>query len=413
MNREGYVVFAGQLMSVLGLLLSIKVLTGVLDPSVYGLLSLLLTFVVLSGQMIFGPLGAGLQRFYSKAKKANEESAFFKECFALCVWACFFSVFAVLISFSVFLQPFSGGDYKSAFLVILISLLSGISIVINALANGARKRVFVAFHSSLDTWGKLVGALVLLYFLGNELRSVLLGYLAASIVVFLSQSLYFYRKNRISIFLLGKRKGHLKVDILKFVFPFCLFGFFTWAQMASERWSLGFFVDAEAVGYFAIILQLGFYPMSFVSSIVTQYFAPIFYAQFDKGQVSLRSKTNRIALLLVFVAIGGFFVSMILKEWVFELLVDPEYHSVAAFFPYMVLSGGFFAAAQSVALNLMARMEIKKLALIKSGVALFGVFSSILGAIFWGVSGVVLASVIHSLMLLIFLLLITNSESTN
>lgn len=407
-RAEGFVVFIGQFSSALGLLVSVKVFTDLLEPQLYGILSLLLTFIILSNQMIYGPLGAGLQRFYSIGLRKGLLPQFFSEVKLLGGIASALSVVCTVMCFSLFFDSNDAVDMQTLLCVTFIGMFSGLTSLFNAVANAARRRSFVAIHSSIEAWGKLLLALLFTFIFGATISSFLNGYLCSVVLVLISQTCFFNRprnKNQ------SKRsaKKHFTLDVLKFVAPFSFFGFFTWGQSASERWALELAVDTQSVGLFAVIVQLGYYPMSFLSSVTTQYFAPILYSQFDNGSDSLTRRTNSIAGVLVLFTAVCFILSLALYENIFSFLLSPKYQSVSVYFPHMVLSGGMFATAQSIALNLMARRDMKSLALVKSAVAALGIVVCFIGANSFGLVGVVYASLVHSLVLLIVLIYISNS----
>ena len=70
--KEGIWIALGQVMAMLGLLVGVRLLTELLDPAAYGELALGMTLAILANQIIFGPLGGGVARFYAPAVEQGD-----------------------------------------------------------------------------------------------------------------------------------------------------------------------------------------------------------------------------------------------------------------------------------------------------------------------------------------------------
>ncbi len=70
--KEGSWIVAGQIATVLGALVLVRVLTEYLEPAQYGQLALGLTVAGLVNQVVMGGVLAGIGRFYSIAAEAND-----------------------------------------------------------------------------------------------------------------------------------------------------------------------------------------------------------------------------------------------------------------------------------------------------------------------------------------------------
>jgi hypothetical protein len=62
----------------------------------------------------------------------------------------------------------------------------------------------------------------------------------------------------------------------------------------------------------------------------------------------------------------------------------------------MLLSGGLFAAGQTISLNLMSQMKTHTMAAAKIVTALLGVMFNFIGAYLFGIVGIVFSSVLFS-----------------
>ena len=92
----------------------------------------------------------------------------------------------------------------------------------------------------------------------------------------------------------------------------------------------------------------------------------------------------------------AFIFTLLLHEWIFELLVSSKYHSVSNLLPWVVLAGGVFASGQMLALKLMSEMKSAVMTTAKIVSAILGVILNIYGASQFGTQGVVAALIAFS-----------------
>lgn len=69
--KEGFWIVLGQIVTVLGSLVLVRVLTGFLTPAQYGQLALGLTIVTLFNQVVFGGIGGGSPDFTPSLRKSR------------------------------------------------------------------------------------------------------------------------------------------------------------------------------------------------------------------------------------------------------------------------------------------------------------------------------------------------------
>ena len=140
--------------------------------------------------------------------------------------------------------------------------------------------------------------------------------------------------------------------------------------------------------------------------MVVQFLEPIFFQRSGDGRdLHRNADVSRLGLRLTGLALGltgiAFGITWVLQVQIFETFVDQKYQSVAYLFPWMVLSGGIFAASQTIALNLMSQNKTYQMMPFKIGTALLGVILNLLGGYYYGITGIVMASVIFSISCLV------------
>ena len=71
LGRELIWISLGQGLATLGALVGVRLLTSVLNPTIYGQLALAMTLALLVNQMLLGPLSGAALRFYAPAHEAK------------------------------------------------------------------------------------------------------------------------------------------------------------------------------------------------------------------------------------------------------------------------------------------------------------------------------------------------------
>src|SRR5439155_3749765 len=124
----------------------------------------------------------------------------------------------------------------------LYSWLSGYSSAMDGVQNAARQRAIVAWHQGIGQWLRFLLALAMIGALGAFSRAAMLGYAVASALVLVSQTFLFRRRIlALSPATNAGPTGPVESwtrQMRAYAWPFALWGVFTWAQMASDRWAL-------------------------------------------------------------------------------------------------------------------------------------------------------------------------------
>ncbi len=415
LSKEGSWIVVGQILIVLGYLVGVRLLTELMSPVVYGELTLGVTVATLVGQIIVGPLGNGLTRFYAPSVEKNDFGGYMKSAFQLVLWA---TILILIIAFTASsILAFTAVKKFIPFLIVavLYSILSNYNSMLNGLMNAARKRSIAAIHQGTEPWSRFLIAAGLMALFGQFSTIALIGYCLGTAIILTSQ-LFFFRgvipdyQGGDSTKLLWRKK------ILDFSWPFALWGIFTWGQLVSDRWSLELFATSRDVGLFAILYQLGYVPMSMATGLGIQFLMPIFYQKAgDASDINRVNEVKNLSYKLTKLALGmtstAFFIGLLFHHQIFTLLVNKRFVSISYLLPWMLIAGGFFAAGQTITLNLLSQLKSALLVKVKIITAIIGIVFNIIGAYFFGITGVVIAIVLFSIIYFVWTVLISESIS--
>jgi O-antigen/teichoic acid export membrane protein len=387
----------------------VRLLTGVLTPSLYGQLALAMTFFTLFQQILLAPIGGAFSRFFILAQEKEQLTAFFQSVFWL---AGRYSMLLLGLGVLIVAILVAAGQVDLAVMAIataLYTFVTGINIFADNIQNAARHRIVVAWHQGIAQWLRFLGAVFLVMVLSPSSQIAMFGYGISAAVVLTSQ-IYFLRHS-----VLKDRSPwhnfarHLPDEwvkkILAYAYPSIFWGLFTWAQLTSDRWALQIFTTTQDVGFYSALYQLGYYPVMLLTTVISQFIAPILYRQAGDITDPVRvKKTRRSTWLLVLSSLSGtlilFILALIFHTTLFQFLVAAEYRGVSSFLPWIILSAGLFSAGQMASLLMMSGLSPKQLILPKIFTAFLGLGLNFLGAFWLGLPGVVLAGIIYSMVYL-------------
>lgn len=404
LGRELFWIGAGQAVATVGALVGVRLLTSVLSPDIYGELVLGVTLAVLIDQTLLGPLSNAALRFFSPAKESNEFASFLVALRRLLIKATGVGLLLGGILYTIALVIGSSNWYWLGVASTVFALLSGYNAALSNMQNAARQRAVVAWHQALASWGRFLLAVVFVLWFGATSAIAMAGYLIANLFVLLSQS-WFFRRTVLS------KDDSLVPDVnsvrrwesqmVMYAWPFATWGLFTWGQLASDRWALQLSASAQEVGLYAVLYQLGYYPVTVVTTLVMNLVAPIFFEHAGDGSEPSRvrhvySLNWRLTKITLALTVSFTLLSFPLHKAVFQIFAAEDYRAVSWLLPGMVLAGGLFASGQFVSIDLLADAKSRSLLLPKIVTALIGVILNLAGAALFGIPGVVAAAILFS-----------------
>ncbi len=397
--KEGSWIVFGQVLMVVGSLAGVRLLTELLPPDAYGELALGMTVATLVNQIILGPLGGGVIRFYAPAVEHCDLAGYLQavkklvlRATALIFLITVLAVACLIVAGEIRWVPITAS-------ALAFAILSGYSANLAGIQMAARQRSIVAIHQGVEPLLRSLMAAGLLLLLGIGSTVAMAGYMIAAILILGSQIFFFRNIIRSSSF--SKNTRNWQNEIWKFSLPIGTWGIFTWMQQMSDRWALQFISSTSEVGSYAVLYQLGYYPISLLTGMVMQFLSPILYQRAGNATDSERNAgVSKLSWRVTWLSIGltgiVWIVAMFLHPLIFKICVAEEYRSISYLLPWMTVSGGIFASGQVLAANLHAQRKTHEMIVVKIVTALLGISLNFVGVYLYGMAGLVVAGIIFA-----------------
>ena len=143
--------------------------------------------------------------------------------------------------------------------------------------------------------------------------------------------------------------------------------------------------------------------MSMATVMAMQFLGPIFYQRAGDASDSRRNKnvtklSRRLTGLTLALTGAVFSAALLFHAQIFRILVAKEYATASYLLPWMLLAGGVFAVGQTIGLNLMSQMKTRSMVVAKIATSSLGIIFNFAGAYFLGIKGIVVATVMFSIL---------------
>lgn len=409
-GEMAWIIF-GQAAVASGGILGVRLLTHWLPPDSYGQLALGLTLTTLIQQSLLSPFSGAALRFFSNARETGEFGSFAVAVKRILRGLVGAVVGIVLVGITVGILRGKAEFVPMMIWCAVFAQFSSFSAILDGMQVAARQRAVVAWHAGVGTWLRfLLGAIAVMLF-GPSATFAIMGYAVAAILVCGSQYLFFRRS---FVQYQTDLPDEVRVKkwrnmIYSYSWPFTAWGLFVWAQSASERWSLQVFGTSAQVGQYAVLFQLGYYPIVMIGGMAMQLISPIIFNHAGNGvDVENVARCRRMASNLAFVCLAVTLListlAHLLAPNVFAWIVPETYWSATFLLPWMVLAGGFFTAGQFASLAIMSEQSPQSLIRPKIVTALVAIGFNVTGAYLHGLRGVVMAGVLFSIIYAIWMI---------
>lgn len=403
------IIACGQLATVAGSILGVRILIELVTPQTYGEVALAQTAVTLAQIALLGPIGNGISRHYSTAQHVGELRRFGRA--ALQVTVAVAALYVTISSLLLWVLAKTGKSYlvPVATIAVLVGLTSGCNTIVNGFQNAARKRTTVAIHQTTSVWSRYIFACLGVRIFAATSVVVLLAQALSGALVLVSQAIH--------VRSLAKSWGaparklqdqHWASRIFTYGTTFVPWGLAEFTRNASERWSLQLYTSTHTVGIYAVMYQFAYYPLVLVGDMASQFLAPIVFQRVgdSTNPESVRLMYRRLwALTACTLGLSGTiaFGCWLFGQTIIDAVIDTRYSAPVSLWAGLLGSAGILVSSRFISMTFHAHLKTHVLILPRVSIEALGAALSIVGARAWGLSGLVLAGVIYSGVLLLML----------
>lgn len=408
-------IILGYLVSIIGSILLVKILTKALSTSDYGRLSLALTIGTLVCQVGFSTSMPGISRFYTLSVEKNEIDCFWNSAKDSLLKSTIASIILGVLSLLMLVYLKKTELLFISGLAIFYSILLSYSSTFSLIQNAARKRKIVSLINAIDSISKILLLYLMLRCLTSTSEKVIVIYILVVLMILFSQNIFL---NKLLPEIPDKKgsESFWKNRIYEFSQPFLIFNLFTWFQSNSDRWALEILTTTSNVGLYAVLFQLGYTPVTIVTGFLSTLISPIIYSKSGAADDLVRNnKVKKITwLLIVLIMICGFFamiVTYLFHAFLFEKLVSKQYLASSYLMPWMVLAATIASASQFLSIKIMGDLDTKKLIKPKVFTSILSIMLTFTGAKYYGLKGVIFSIIIFNVVQFLWLVVISNKKT--
>jgi O-antigen/teichoic acid export membrane protein len=393
---DGAYVILGQIASAAGALVGVRLLTEVLEPRVFGSVTLL-TGVVAFGQGItaLGTLQAILRMFPECSRNGTVDLlrvASAKTLTKSTLWVAL----ALAIGCLTYSFAFRGNPW-SFVLVPGLLVIETVRLYHITLLNAARQQRLMASWIGIESWVRPIVALTIVYLVGANTQAVLGGFLVGTGVVWVCFSKAIgashsgTRLAEIPAGSFAKRYEDLQgieAEIIRYAKPLVPLGALGWLSGQADRFIIGGLLGLASAGKYAAIYGLVSRPFLMAGASVELIFRQFLYESVSSGDLRrarhvLGEWLGIVGALSVLGVIG---FSAFYPKIAAILLAEP-YREGASMVPWIATGYCLLLFAQVIERICYATKETGSVLLIQSAGALSSIPFSTIGVLWWGLCG--------------------------
>jgi O-antigen/teichoic acid export membrane protein len=341
-------VTAGQAASIVGRLAALKILTTLLAPDVFGEVTLLLATSAFASNIFFQPVGQAALRFYPDAIRDGRFDALRRLTGRTLVAGGTLALVLMAVGAIIWLGVMGRPGSAPAFAAMgaLLAADAWRAYESNFL-NAARDQRTYAIWNVVDAWARALFAFAAVRLAGPTAASVLVGQVAACVLVALAFRPRFARPSGPRA---DSREVHswiegVRPQYVRFVAPLVPFALFGWVIGLSDRFFLAAMAGAGAVGLYGAVYALGSQPFIAIASVGVLTFRPVLYEALARDDRRTERRVIRTWLALAtLVAVAGALVCWALAPWIVRIATGPAFWAGASLLPWIAAAYGLQGA---------------------------------------------------------------------
>ncbi len=344
LGHEFLWVVAGMLFSMLGGLLTVKILSNMLEITEFGEYTLLFSIASFMISVFFTTLGQINLRYIIIARDAGELDRFK-------AWQ--HSTFLGLALLSALLllpvAQYAGNmqDNRMAMFICLsvLILVWGKQISQQFVLMAFRLRKEIGMSQIIGAIARPLGVLAAVLWVGQNPEFAILGLAMGFLLLAISQQYFLNRYwQRMEQDSGQPRTGTAGRDVLNmknylsYGMTYALIGLATITVLIADRWLLSFFGTLKQVAIYAALMQVALAPVAFSHAVLSRLAAPILFSSQKAGTAHIGKRQYSI-LVLAWLGISGIVLlgAVLFHPAIVRLLTNSDFAEYSYLLPWMVL----------------------------------------------------------------------------
>lgn len=348
--REGGWVAAGQLLTAIAALVSIRIMTELLSPEEFGRLTLMVGVAALALGLASTPRLQAVIRYYPDWSNRGKLEVLRQVASSLIT--SLVAVAAILIVSGWSVASFiTSTSWFAGVMVAALLVVDAVRGFEHALLNAARRQQVTARIQIADAWARPLLAIPLVAWLGSTAEAALLGYVIGAGLVVLGMRYLVRLEGYVGRTHAARPEDErittdLATRIRKYAWPLAPLAIFGWFSGMGDRYVIGGMLGLAEAGLYAATYALASRPFLMLSGIIEQTLRPVLQnaiATNDNNQVGRVKRT----MLLTMAGGAGFGVLcfVLLKDVVASLLLAEQYRAAAELMPWIALGYAFLTVS--------------------------------------------------------------------
>lgn len=367
-------VATGQVLSALGAMATIRIMTDLLTPDSFGRLTLLVGSAALALGISATPQIQAMIRFYPEAARGGY-IVYLRRIVARPISILVALVALALSAIWMLATPWLGGPWFTGVLIAMLLIFDVARSFEVSLFNAARRQRAAAMIYTADAWSRPIMAVAAILVFGADVNSALIGYVMGSALVVAVmrtamrlEGRTFDAAHRTADY---DRELVLPSAIRRYAAPLLPLGALGWLSGLGDRYLIAGLLNLHDAGLYAAAYSLASRPFLMLSGIVELTMRPVLQNAIAAGDASLIARAKTIWLSAIFGgALLGVLAFVLMKEWVSAILLAPQYHSATNIMPVIALGYALYNVATVYTRFCYAFDDTKAVSLITlSGVA--------------------------------------------
>lgn len=383
--KKAIIHYAGYLLSAIGAVVGVSLLSHHVSPSDYGRVALYVSLGTLFQYIVRESLGAAILRYTAQI---NQEKS-------VCLYLVRHAadrlgvIFMLVMAFAYVYMSTADPD---EFLVSMVFiLLLGLSVIGETFLSATGRRLACSLHVNLLQWLRFLFALLLFLFWQPTVLAIMLGFvLGFLVVVFYDIAVYRHIQPQAAGVSLPVLPANLFAG-----YTTLAIGFLLWFLTFYERIALEWFYGEAYLGAYFLLFQIGFMPVYMVMRSAVNHVYPLLFAT---GSADLRHLNTRNVLILATVILLAFLLLQLSHEWLFGWLVGESYRQYSWLLPWLFLAALLNAVSYLLQAFYYEAHAIKRLLRIKMIAALAAFFITTVCVWAADITGLVVAGLLVSIL---------------